>query len=94
VGVTQLTANRQPRPSASPGRAAVVLSTDEPDHAFLCADRVALLHGGRLVALGTPEEMLTPENLRLLFGVDVAVVFLPEVGRRVCSRSSASFPQA
>jgi iron complex transport system ATP-binding protein len=71
-----------------------VLSTDDPGHGFPCADRVALLHGGRLVALGTPEETVTPENLRLLYDVDVAVAFLPEVGRRVCSPSSASFPQA
>lgn len=63
----------------------VVLSTHDPDHAFLCADRVALLHGGRLVALGAPEATITRENLRLLYGVEVAVVPLPEHGRSVCT---------
>ncbi|MGA4553939.1 ABC transporter ATP-binding protein [Methylorubrum aminovorans] len=64
---------------------AVVLSTHDPGHAFLCADRVALLHGGRLVALGPPAETVTPEHLRLLYGVEVAVVPLPGQGRTVCT---------
>ena len=64
---------------------AVVLSTHDPGHAFLCADRVALLHGGRLVALGPPAETVTPEHLRLLYGVEVAVVPLPGQGRAVCT---------
>ncbi|MCP1549674.1 MULTISPECIES: ABC transporter ATP-binding protein [Methylorubrum] len=64
---------------------AVVLSTHDPGHAFLCADRVALLHGGRLVALGPPSETVTPEHLRLLYGVEVAVVPLPGQGRTVCT---------
>jgi iron complex transport system ATP-binding protein len=28
----------------------IILSTHDPDHAFACADRVALLHEGRLIA--------------------------------------------
>ncbi|TXM95345.1 ABC transporter ATP-binding protein, partial [Methylobacterium sp. WL122] len=64
---------------------AVVLSTHDPGHAFLCADRVALLHGGRLVALGTPEATITRESLRRVYGVDVAVVPLPEHGCSVCT---------
>ncbi|MDV2988437.1 UNVERIFIED_CONTAM: ABC transporter ATP-binding protein [Methylobacteriaceae bacterium AG10] len=64
---------------------AVVLSTHDPGHAFLCADRVALLHGGRLVALGPPAETVTPDALRLLYGVEVAVVPLPGQGRAVCT---------
>ena len=64
---------------------AVVLSTHDPGHAFLCADRVALLHGGRLVALGDPEATITPESLRRVYGVEVAVVPLPGHGRSVCT---------
>ncbi len=64
---------------------AVVLSTHDPGHAFLCADRVALLHAGRLAGLGPPGETVTPETLRLLYGVEVAVVPLPGEGRAVCA---------
>lgn len=66
---------------------AVVLSTHDPDHAFLCADRVALLHRGGLVALGTPDETVTPERLERLYGVAVSVVYVPELGRRICAPS-------
>ena len=66
------------------GGTAIVLSTHNPDHAFLCADRVALLGDGRLIAVGRPEDTITPHHLRLLYGVDVSVVVLPDSGRRVC----------
>jgi iron complex transport system ATP-binding protein len=65
----------------------VLLSTHDPDQAFQCADRVALLRGGELVADGRPEEVLTPESLRALYGVEVRVVdaSLPDgTRRRVC----------
>lgn len=53
---------------------AVVLSTHDPDHAFYCADRVALLKDGRLVRLGPPAEVITAESLHDLYGVDVDVL--------------------
>jgi len=64
---------------------AVILSTHDPDHAFLCADRVALLHEGRLAALGSPAETITAESLGALYDVAVAVVPLPDLGRSVCA---------
>jgi iron complex transport system ATP-binding protein len=65
---------------------AVVLSTHDPDHAFLCGHRVALLHEGRLARLGTPEAVVTAESLREIYGVEVDVLALPDDrgGRRVC----------
>lgn len=67
----------------------IVLSTHDPDHAFLCADRVALLHDGAVVRLGPPETEITPETLRLLYGVDVAVIPIAERGVRLCVPSLA-----
>jgi iron complex transport system ATP-binding protein len=61
---------------------AVMLSTHDPDHAFLCAHRVALLHGGRLAALGAPTDVITPAALRLLYGVEVDVVAIAGPGGR------------
>ncbi len=54
----------------------VLLSTHDPDHAFLCADRVAMLYQGELVACGAPEEEITPQRLKQLYGIDVAVTAL------------------
>lgn len=65
----------------------VLLSTHDPDHAFLCADRVAMLHGGALMATGVPGEVMTAENLRQLYGVDICLteVLLSSGGKRnVC----------
>ena len=51
----------------------VLLSTHDPDQAFICADRVAMLHEGKLARIGTPAEAITSESLRQLYGVDVEV---------------------
>ncbi len=52
----------------------VLLSTHDPDHAFVCADRVAMLHAGRLLRLGAPGEVITAESLREIYGVEVELV--------------------
>lgn len=64
----------------------VLLSTHDPDHAFLCADRVAMLHEGRLMGCGTPADTMTVENLQQLYGVATQLVDV-DTGhgmRRVC----------
>ncbi|HYM04848.1 MAG TPA: ABC transporter ATP-binding protein, partial [Stellaceae bacterium] len=63
---------------------AVVFSTHDPDHVFLCGDRVALLHGGRLEEIGTPEAVITPQSLQRIYGVEVQVVDLPDHETRTC----------
>lgn len=63
----------------------VLLSTHDPDQAFQCADRVALLR--KLIAQGAPEAVLTREHLRELYGVEVEVTEVSLVDgarRRVC----------
>ena len=63
---------------------AVAFSTHDPDHVFLCGDRVALLHDGGLEELGTPEAVITAAALKRLYGVDVQVVDLPDHETRTC----------
>lgn len=64
----------------------VLFSTHDPDHAFLVADRVALLKDGAFLALGAPEAAITEASLRALYGVEVRIAELAEDGRtrRVC----------
>jgi len=52
------------------GASAVVI-THDLNLAAAFADRVMLLNGGRVQALGTPVEVLTAENIREVFGVKV-----------------------
>lgn len=77
----------QVRRLASEGLA-VVLSTHDPDHAFLCGHRVALMREGGLLDGGPPQAVITEAALRELYGVDVRIHAL-DGGRRVCVPSLA-----
>jgi len=53
---------------------AVLMSSHQPDHALQYADRALLLGEGKALALGAPREVITPESLRHLYGVNVRIV--------------------
>jgi len=61
---------------------AVVFSTHDPGQAFLAASRVLLLAQGGALRQGTPEEVITSDNLRAVYGVEVRVAALD--GLRAC----------
>lgn len=48
--------------------------------AAAACDRIGVLAGGRLVAVGPPAEVLTAERIAEVFGVDIAVVAHPLTG--------------
>ena len=62
----------------------VVLSTHDPDHAFAIATRVALMSEGRIVAQGAPDEVLTRDRLREVYGVEVTIAKLAG-GQTLCA---------
>ena len=66
-------------------RLSVVLSTHNPDHAFLVADRVALLHASKLIALGSAREVLTPAALKQLYDIDVVIGSIDGSKARLCA---------
>lgn len=51
----------------------VLMVTHDPSHAFLCADRVVVLHEGAVLADGTPADVITPRTMRTIYGTDVRV---------------------
>ncbi len=55
------------------GGLTVVAVTHDINLASLYCDRIALLEEGRLHALGRPGEVITEENIREVFGVNVVV---------------------
>lgn len=74
----------------------VIMTTHYPDHAFLVCDTVAIMQRGRFVAIGSPDEVVTEENLRDIYGVDIQIADFDCGGfsRKVCvpvgrSRSDA-----
>lgn len=52
----------------------VLMATHAPDHALFVADRVALMQAGRLLAVGTPDEVMTEDNLRALYRTEIRIV--------------------
>ncbi len=63
---------------------AVLMSTHFPDHGFMISHAVAILQGGRMIACGRAEDVITRENLLAAYGIDVCVQYIEEAGRRVC----------
>ena len=71
------------RELAREGRAVVLVLHDLP-LALQYADRVAVLDAGRLLSLGTPEEIMSTDILQTTFGVRVFPVETPVGPRYVC----------
>jgi iron complex transport system ATP-binding protein len=61
-----------------------VVALHDLNHALAC-DRVGVMHGGRLIAVGPPRETLTPDLLRAVFGVRTSMLIDPADGRQVMS---------
>ncbi|WP_292389849.1 ABC transporter ATP-binding protein [Methanosarcina sp. UBA5] len=62
----------------------IVMNTHMPDHAFLVGDRAAALAGGRLVAVGKVETVVTSKMMSSVYGVNVAVREIEDMKRKVC----------
>jgi len=55
---------------------AILFSSHDPDHAFLCAQRALLLAEGRALEIGAPRDVIRPDSLQRLYGVSVQVLAL------------------
>ena len=63
----------------------IIMASHFPDHAFLVANRVAILKQGHVGEIGAPEHVITEESLRSTYGVDVRVISLGDgVDRKAC----------
>jgi iron complex transport system ATP-binding protein len=61
----------------------VLITTHSPNHAFLCASRVAVMKAGRLLACGVPDSVLTSSCLEEAYGVPLDVIDIGD-GNRTC----------
>lgn len=62
----------------------VIQSTHDPENAFMYSDRVLAIKSGRVIAGGTPCEILTSDLMRELYGVEVEVRSLDGDKIRIC----------
>jgi ABC-type cobalamin/Fe3+-siderophores transport system ATPase subunit len=53
---------------------AIVMTTHRPDHALVHATRVALMREGQFLAVGSPGGVMSEQQLRALYGIDVRIL--------------------
>jgi ABC-type cobalamin/Fe3+-siderophores transport system ATPase subunit len=72
---------------------AVLMATHVPDHALFIATQVALMKGGGFLATGAPYEVVTEENLKALYGIDVRIVAVTGADGTAALRSAVPLLQ-
>jgi len=51
----------------------IILSTHNPDHAFLYANRVLMIYGGKVIADGKPNDVLDESLIKQVYNVDTRI---------------------
>ncbi len=62
----------------------VIQTTHHPEQSYQFSNRILAIQSGRILADGTPGEVLTQKNIKALYGVDVEIVSLHEDRARAC----------
>jgi len=52
----------------------IIMSTHSPEHPASASTRVLMMKQGSVAAFGSPEEVITPENLQAVYGIEMDVV--------------------
>ncbi len=51
----------------------VIITTHNPDHAFMVADKVAIMNNRTFVSVGSPTDVITEDTLKAIYDVNVRV---------------------
>lgn len=63
----------------------IIMATHHPDHAFIVATEVAIMNRGGFSQKGFPDDVITGNNMRDAYGVEVKVLHVAEgVDRKAC----------
>ena len=71
----------------------VIQTTHNPEQSYQYSDRILTLQHGRVLAEGTPKEVLTEKTIRALYGVEVDVVSLRDDRARICHPTNISIKE-
>ena len=66
----------------------VIQTTHHPEQSYMFSDRILAIQKGRVLMEGPPSQVLTAENMKALYRVDVDVVSLYGDQARICVPSS------
>ena len=61
----------------------IIMSSHFPDHAFLSSTKVAILKDKHFIDFGTPDDVVSEENLKKAYSIDVKLIELDDK-RKVC----------
>ena len=61
----------------------IIMSSHFPDHAFLSSTKVAIMKDKKFIDFGKPDDVVTEENLRKAYSIDVKLIELDN-DRKVC----------
>ena len=61
----------------------IIMSSHFPDHAFLSSTKVAIMKNKKFIDFGTPDDVVTEENLKKAYSIDVKLMELDDK-RKVC----------
>ncbi len=62
----------------------IVMTSHFPDHAFYISDKVALMKNKTFIAIGNVDEVMTENNLKETYGVDIKIIYLGgEISRKI-----------
>lgn len=61
----------------------IIMSSHFPDHAFLSSTKVAIMKDKKFIDFGTPDEVVSEENLKKAYSIDVKILELDNE-RKVC----------
>jgi len=81
----QVVVLKKVRKIAGEKRLAVLMTLHDPNLAMLFSDRVVMIRDGHVVSTGAPQTVISGDNLKKVYGIDVAVVSYNGTGL-VCPR--------
>ena len=61
----------------------IIMSSHFPDHAFLSSTKVAIMKDKKFIDFGTPDDVVTEDNLKKAYSIDVKLIELDNK-RKVC----------
>lgn len=68
----------------------IIMVVHDLNHATRFAQQIIAMSAGRIVAQGTPQEVVTPATVRSVFGVEADIVLDPRTGTPLCIPYSLS----
>jgi iron complex transport system ATP-binding protein len=62
----------------------IVMTSHFPDHAFLASNRVGIMKDKTFIAMGDADEVVTEQNLKATYGVDIRIVYMGgDINRKI-----------